>query len=247
MHRIVFAGALVLVITCVAVGCGDKDKKPKTPICKSDKDCPGARCANGKCVACVDDSHCQAGEACKAGKCVSNRRKCSKMSDCAAGDRCNRAGECVKAQCQKDADCKEPKECQNGVCVGPADLNAGASICKKSCDAGRIPFGFNAHTLLTDATEHLKNKLLPCIKKAPAKCMLRIVGRTDNRGTNEYNLALADRRARQIHTYLVRLGIRKDRMVVMPIGRLEANASSEPGYSKDREARFEWFESALPK
>ena len=237
---------LALGLAFAMAACGDKDKKPKTGMCKSDKDCKGGHCLKGKCVACLDDSHCTQGQTCSDGQCVAKTSGCQRRSDCAAGQACKN-GTCVKAECTKDADCPEPKECQQGLCVGPADMVAKkGSVCTKSCDAGTIPFGYDAHTLLPDARQHLQAKLLPCLKKAPPRCLLRIVGRTDNRGTNEYNLALGDRRARQIRKYLMRLGIDKNRMVVMPIGELEASASSEPGYSKDRQARFEWFESALP-
>lgn len=239
----IFALGLTFVL---ATACSDKDKKPKTAICKSDKDCKDGHCFNGKCVACVDDSHCLKGTSCKDGQCVAGATSCTKRSDCAGGQSC-KGGVCVKSECTKDADCPEPKECQQGLCVGPADVGAKSKVCAIDCNVGQVPFGYDAHTLTDGARAHLQAAVLPCLKKAPSKCMLRIVGRTDNRGTGEYNLALGDRRARMIHKYLVRLGIDKNRMVVMPIGKLEANASAEPGYSQDRQARFEWFESTLPR
>ncbi len=244
--RRLLAPLCLLTALGLASACSDKDKKLETGMCKSDKDCKDGHCLKGQCVACIDDSHCPAGQSCQQGRCATKTAGCKKQSDCKAGQAC-KDGTCIKAQCTKDADCPEPQECQGGLCVGPADMVAKkGSICTKSCDAGRIPFGYDAHTLLPDARTQLQNTLLPCLKKAPKNCLLRIVGRTDNRGTNEYNLALGDRRARQIKKYLTRLGVDKNRLVVMPIGELEANASSEPGFSKDREARFEWFESALP-
>jgi len=245
--RAITLAFIVLGALTVTSACGDKNKKLKAGMCKNDKDCKGGHCLKGRCVACLDDSHCQEGQHCEAGQCVAKTAGCTKQSDCAAGQAC-KGGLCVKAECTKDTDCPEPKECHQGLCIGPADTIAKkGSVCTTICDAGRIPFGYDAHTLLPDARQHLQSHLLPCLKRAPTQCLLRIVGRTDNRGTNEYNLALGDRRARQIRKYLMRLGVDKNRMVVMPIGELEANASSDPGFSKDREARFEWFESALPR
>ena len=45
-----------------------------------------------------------------------------------------------------------------------------------------------------------------------------IEGHADARGTNEYNLALGDRRARAVMEYLAGLGIAGDRMVVVSKG-----------------------------
>src|SRR5689334_11466061 len=45
-----------------------------------------------------------------------------------------------------------------------------------------------------------------------------IEGHADARGTNEYNLALGDRRARAVMDYMVSLGIGADRMVVVSKG-----------------------------
>jgi peptidoglycan-associated lipoprotein len=48
-----------------------------------------------------------------------------------------------------------------------------------------------------------------------------IEGHADSRGTNEYNLALGDRRATAVKEYLVGLGITTDRMVVISKGEEE--------------------------
>ena len=40
-----------------------------------------------------------------------------------------------------------------------------------------------------------------------------VEGHADSRGTNEYNLALTDRRAAAVRDYLVSLGITADRVV----------------------------------
>lgn len=226
---------------------GCPDKKVKTPQCKTDKDCKKGHCLNGQCTECALDEHCGENEVCKEGKCADKEAKsCQTQSDCGDGQAC-KDGKCIKAECKTDEDCEEPKECQAGICVGPEDLKAQVgSTCAEVCTIDGIPFGYDMHTLLEESQNYLRKTVLACLEKAPKQCLLRIVGRTDNRGTNEYNLALGDRRARQIRKYLVRLGGEKNRMVVMPIGELEASATSDPGFSEDRKARFEWFESAMP-
>jgi peptidoglycan-associated lipoprotein len=45
-----------------------------------------------------------------------------------------------------------------------------------------------------------------------------IEGHADSRGTNEYNLALGERRANAVKEYMVGLGVTTDRMVVVSKG-----------------------------
>jgi peptidoglycan-associated lipoprotein len=45
-----------------------------------------------------------------------------------------------------------------------------------------------------------------------------VEGHADSRGTNEYNLALGERRANAVKEYLVGLGVMSDRMVVVSKG-----------------------------
>lgn len=47
---------------------------------------------------------------------------------------------------------------------------------------------------------------------------IRIEGNCDPRGTNEYNLALGERRAQSAKTYLLNLGISEDRMTTVSWG-----------------------------
>jgi peptidoglycan-associated lipoprotein len=47
---------------------------------------------------------------------------------------------------------------------------------------------------------------------------IRVEGHADSRGTNEYNLALGQRRANAVRDYLVSLGIAADRLVVISKG-----------------------------
>jgi peptidoglycan-associated lipoprotein len=45
-----------------------------------------------------------------------------------------------------------------------------------------------------------------------------IEGHADSRGTNEYNLALGERRADAVRDYLVSLGVSTDRMSILSKG-----------------------------
>ena len=69
---------------------------------------------------------------------------------------------------------------------------------------------------------------------------VQIEGHCDERGTNEYNLALGERRARSAFDYLRSLGVKKEQMSTISYGEelpLEAG-HDESSYSKNRRAQF---------
>ena len=69
---------------------------------------------------------------------------------------------------------------------------------------------------------------------------MTIEGHADARGTNEYNLALGDRRAAAVKDYLVSLGVAADRLTAVTKGE-EAPVCTEEEetcYSRNRRAAF---------
>lgn len=67
-----------------------------------------------------------------------------------------------------------------------------------------------------------------------------IEGHCDERGTNEYNLALGERRARSTKTYLVSLGIASSRISIMTYGEEKpvCTSSDESCWQRNRRAHF---------
>ena len=70
--------------------------------------------------------------------------------------------------------------------------------------------------------------------------LLLIEGHCDDRGTNEYNLALGERRAKAARAYLVAQGVREDRISLVSYGedRPLCSERTEACWSKNRSARF---------
>jgi peptidoglycan-associated lipoprotein len=67
-----------------------------------------------------------------------------------------------------------------------------------------------------------------------------VEGHADQRGTNEYNLALGDRRARAVVDYLVSLGIAANRMVVVSKGEESplCTEETEACFGRNRRGQF---------
>ena len=74
-----------------------------------------------------------------------------------------------------------------------------------------------------------------------ANIALRIAGHTDSRGSDEYNLALGQRRGATVKRYLMERGIAGGRLEVVSYGeeRPAAEGDEESAYSQNRRAEFE--------
>jgi peptidoglycan-associated lipoprotein len=210
--------------------------------CRDAKDCPpGQMCKGGRCEAktgfCESSTDCPNGLACKNNRCT----PCASDADCEGGAKC-KSGRCISpGQCASNADCPENHECQEGRCVAPPSPGTGTG---DPCASFGLPslapvyFDFNDSILTTDATKKILANL-QCIKKVQGRT-LRVEGHADPRGTDEYNLALGDRRAQSVQGYLQRLGVPLDKMRAVSKGKLEATGTDDGGWARDRKVLFIW-------
>ena len=76
--------------------------------------------------------------------------------------------------------------------------------------------------------------------KANAEHLVLIEGHCDERGTNEYNLALGERRAKSTMNYLVAQGIQASRITIISYGkeRPVCTEKTEDCWAKNRRAHF---------
>jgi len=86
-------------------------------------------------------------------------------------------------------------------------------------------FAYDA-TDITDEAKAIMQKDVDWIKKwTTTKVMVE--GHADSRGTNEYNLALGERRAEAVRNYMVSLGVPLDRMTIVSKGEEQPFCSEE--------------------
>ena len=76
--------------------------------------------------------------------------------------------------------------------------------------------------------------------KQNATHLILIEGHCDERGTNEYNLALGERRAKSTMNYLVAQGIQASRITIISYGeeRPQCSDKSEDCWAKNRRSHF---------
>jgi peptidoglycan-associated lipoprotein len=81
---------------------------------------------------------------------------------------------------------------------------------------GRVLFALDSIEINAEGRSIIQ-KNAEIMKAQPAVKVL-IEGHADSRGTNEYNLALAERRADAVRDYLVSLGVPNDRVTIVSKG-----------------------------
>ena len=104
--------------------------------------------------------------------------------------------------------------------------------------AQTVYFDYNSAALRSDAMATLQNNAR--IMKETANVTFQIEGHCDERGTQEYNLALGERRALAIREYLITLGVAGDRILTVSYGEEKpaVDGSDESAWSKNRRAEF---------
>lgn len=206
---------------------------PPYPKCNTDENCKEHNevCVQGQCVECATDDNCKAGFVCQDSKCLP-KPECAADADCGTGKGC-REGRCVtvsapKAECASNAECGAGRECLDGRCVAAAP---------SECRLEPIRFGFNEYSLSTSARSAL-DAVADCIKKKGSK--VTIEGHADERGTEEYNLQLSNRRAATVKRYLTDLGVAAGTLETVGYGeeRPSVNGSNEEAWAANRRVEF---------
>jgi peptidoglycan-associated lipoprotein len=103
-----------------------------------------------------------------------------------------------------------------------------------------IYFDFDQSDLRPEAREALDRKV-PLFQANP-DMRIRISGHADQRGSDEYNLALGQRRAAAAKAYLVQRGIAENRIEVVSYGEerpVVPNATTEEQHQQNRRDEFE--------
>ncbi len=117
--------------------------------------------------------------------------------------------------------------------AGESDLRGDANPALQT-----IYFAFDS-SKLDDAAKQRLDANAKWMKENPGTS-LTLEGHCDERGTNEYNLALGERRAQTSYKYLVTLGINKDQLRTQSFGEeFPADPGHDEGaWSKNRRVEF---------
>ncbi len=108
----------------------------------------------------------------------------------------------------------------------------------KTITDGVVYFDFNKYDIKAEYNEVLRQKA-DLMRQYPS-IRVRIEGNCDERGTQEYNLALGERRARAAYEYMVRLGVNPSQLEMISYGkeRPAVQGSGEQSWSLNRRDEF---------
>ena len=206
--RVALIGAATLAMIFVS-GCG-----PSYPDCANDSHCQeqGEYCADKKCRQCRDDSHC-------AGACsiCTEGYSCSRIVGCCSTDL-----DCPNGRCWKDpsnpgavgqcggeckaghpaSKCPPGQQCVNGACQGcsgdescPPGQRCVNGTCVGACELTAVEFDYNEYSIRLDQEAQIRANV-ECLQGISGA--VRVEGHCDERGSDEYNLALGQRRANAV-------------------------------------------------
>lgn len=205
-----FAAAAV----CALAACG-----PTYPNCNNDSHChEGEFCVDGQCQQCRDDRDCPAGQACNAGRCDAIPGYCTGAQDCGPGQDCEN-NRCVTSATR---DLTPP----------PTDTTATGG----PCSLETVYFGFDSDDLDSQSRDIISRNVRCMQQRGIGR--VHVTGYTDPRGTEEYNLALGDRRARSVLQYMTSLGASRDSLSASSMGEEMAQGSDEASWRQDRKVTF---------
>src|SRR3569832_1967815 len=104
-------------------------------------------------------------------------------------------------------------------------------------DLKSVPFDYDSAKLSDEALSVLKSNA--AVIKGDAAIEVLIAGHCDERGTTAYNLALGQKRAKEVRDYYVSLGIDGGRVATISYGKEQplCSESNDACWSKNRRAK----------
>ncbi len=180
---------------------------------------------------------------------------CHEDSDCLEADNHGLQVHCLNGQCQEcrtDAECAIGKRCESMRCVAgaasaitPAGTTAATSSNSGATPSGgddvcqfpKIHFDYDSSSL-TPQTMLALQQVVTCLTNRPNLHLL-IEGDCDKRGTEEYNLALGQRRATNVEKYLEGLGVQRISTVSYGKEKPVCTENTEACMRENRRAEFD--------
>ena len=130
------------------------------------------------------------------------------------------------------------KNAEVEVIEAPVATVSAVELAAQQISDGIILFDFNKYDIKAEYREVLQ-QAAELMKQHPS-IKVRLEGHCDARGTQEYNLALGERRARAAYEYLVRLGVPAEQLEIISFGkeRPAVQGIGEEVWAKNRRDEF---------
>ena len=122
--------------------------------------------------------------------------------------------------------------------AAPAAPAVSTKAISKKLTKNVVYFEFNKYDIKAEYRDMLQG-MADTLKQYPSIVVL-IAGNCDERGTEEYNQALGERRAQAVYDYMIRLGVPAEQLDIISFGedRPAVKGSNEEAWAKNRRDNF---------
>lgn len=137
-----------------------------------------------------------------------------------------------------DTDYTEPMTTTPDSGEGQPDLDLERLLFDRAEGLQTVYFAFDSSALSTEAMATLRSNAEK-IKQVPG-VIIQVAGHCDERGTQEYNLALGERRALAVREHLINLGVPGNRIITISYGKEQpaVPGNNEAAWAMNRRAEF---------
>lgn len=124
--------------------------------------------------------------------------------------------------------------------TGQPDIDLDSILFNRDSGLRNVYFDFDKSNIRADQLPILAQNAELIKKYLHTGVIIQVAGHCDERGTQEYNLALGERRALSVRDHLISLGIPGDRLVTISYGKeFPADpGKTEAAYAKNRRSEF---------
>jgi len=234
-------GMMLGVLALAVVGSTACTSGPDYPRCDNDQHCQrnGRRewCIQQRCQQCRTTADCGADQTCLRNRCVAGVNSCDGDNDCLVNQVCDNHHCVARPECDSVRPCPDGRRCDAGRCIAEVAEDTDPNDNRGSqCTFEPPQFDFD-DVALSEPSRALLQRAVECIQRE-RNTRYVLIGRADNRGTTEYNLALGERRARVVQRYMISLGLLPDRLAVSSEGSEFSTGTDEAGWRRDRRVDF---------
>ena len=134
--------------------------------------------------------------------------------------------------CKKEAEEPEPEE-TTGSEIPEPEPEVEVEPVEEPCVLETVYFEFDSAELDSSSRSALE-EAVECYRGQGSGVSLLLTGAADPRGTEEYNIALGERRAQAVRSYLASLGLDGSAISTTSVGEEMATGTDEGGWARDR-------------
>jgi peptidoglycan-associated lipoprotein len=134
--------------------------------------------------------------------------------------------------CKKDAEEPEPEDTTGSEFPEP-EPEVDVEPVEEPCTLETLYFEFDSSELDGSARAAIQ-AAVDCYRNQNPNVQILLTGACDPRGTEEYNIALGERRAQSVRGYMGSLGMGGGQVSVTSVGEEMATGTDEGGWARDR-------------